>query len=65
MRKLKEQYPKEGPQELARRLHALCKNDETLLLEITMSVITAWDAEDYDKAAREARKIPEALKKPS
>ena len=52
LRKLKEQYPKEGPEELAVRFKALMESDEALKEDMLRSAFEMMVAEEYGKAAR-------------
>jgi hypothetical protein len=63
LRKLKEQYPKEGPEELAVRFKALMESDEALkedMLRLAFKMMIDEEFkmmidEEYDEAARHRR----------
>jgi hypothetical protein len=65
LRKIQEQYPNEGPEELKVRFNALMKSDESLKEDMIRSAIKMMIDEVYDEAAREGREIPKELRKPS
>ena len=52
LRKLKEQYPKEGPEELAVRFKALMESDEALKEDMLRSAFKMMIDEVYDESAR-------------
>jgi hypothetical protein len=54
LRKLKEQYPKEGPEELAVRFNALMESDEALKEDMLRSAFKMMIDEE-DEAARHRR----------
>jgi hypothetical protein len=63
--KLREQYPGESKKELAERLGELVREDEALRLELAAYLVRNVENEMYDEYARDARSIPEYLRKPS
>ena len=63
--RLRRQYPRENREKLKARLMKLMENDSDLLHEVAESCVRDLQDEQYDKAAREGRFIPEHLKRPS
>jgi formiminotetrahydrofolate cyclodeaminase len=63
--KLKQQHANESEDSIQARFAELIKNDEALREDMLRAALKMMADEKYDKAARERREIPEALRRPS